>query len=344
MRRALRFLRVLVDQTLRARTLAALGVFAGLSAAMLLLARGTAQYGESLALNLAAEFLGAFVILFALTPIVRRAQHGGVREHRRLDFEWYTDRVVGARMRVRVMHTFSRLFAPPFDRRFLRAAHGLLRRQGRVQILLLDPDSVAAAQRTAELRGHGDVSLETRRNLRVLDGFRHGLDDVLRQRFEVRLYSVSPSVQIYQWDNRLLASFLPVGQLSGDSAQLELSVESPLGVFVMERFDELWRQAKSIEDYLTLRLTIKDGSAGARDYRARFVTADGRYYVADHQVMAHLARCRDRHVEARLAAEPDRTYTVDVVAEESEQASAARAMFAEKYDRPEPAFVRLAPR
>jgi hypothetical protein len=281
MRRTIRFLRVLLEQTLRARTLAALGVFAGLSAAMLLLARGAVQYGQNLALNMAAEFVGAFVILFALTPIVRRAQQGGVREHRRLDFEWYTDRVLGARSTVRVLHTFSRLFAPPFDRRFLRAANGLLHRQGRIQILLMDPDSPAAAQRTAELEGRGDVGLEARRNLRVLDGFRRGLDDGGRQRFEVRLYSVSPSVQIYQWDNRLLASFLPVGRRSGDSARLEVTVESPLGTFVQERFDELWGPAKSIVEYTTLGLTISDGSAGPRDYQARFVTVDGCHYVAD---------------------------------------------------------------
>lgn len=345
--RTLRFLRVLVDQTMRARTLAALGVFAGLSAAMLLLARGAVQYGQNLALNLAAEFVGAFVILFALTPIVRRAQHGAVREHRRLDFDWFTDRVVGARSTVRVMDTLSRLLARPFDRRFLRAANGLLQRQGRIQVLLLDPDSPAAGQRTAELEGRGDVAQETRRNLRVLAAFRDGLNDGPRQRFEVRLYSASPSVQIYQWDNRLLASFLPVGRRSGDSAQLEVSAESPLGTFVLERFEELWRQGKSLADYLTVAVSISDGRAGARDYRVPFVTVDTRYYIADQQVLAHLARCRDTVVAATLALRPQRSYTVDVVVEESEGADVG-ALFLEKYGRREDdwqktAFVRLTP-
>jgi hypothetical protein len=331
-----RQLRVLLDQLLRARTLAALAVFAGLSAALLLAARGAMQYRQNLALNLAAEFLGAFVILFALTPILRRAQQGGVREHRRLDFEWYTDRVMGARTTVRVLHTFSRLFAQPYDRRFLRAAAALLRRHGRVQILLLDPDSPAAAQRTAELGGHGDVGLQTRRNLRLLDAFRRSLDDGLRRRFEVRLYRAAPSVQIYQWDGRLLASFLPLGRLSGDNVQLEVSVDSPLGTFVAERFDELWRQARPIDEYMTLRLTVDDG-AEAREYASRFVTVDGRHYVADAEVLAHLARCRDRAVRAVLSGTD---YTVDVVSDESD----VRAVFLEKYDRTEPAFVRLTPR
>jgi hypothetical protein len=332
-----RRLRVLLDQLLRARTLAALGVFAGLSAAMLLLGRGAAQYEQNLALNLASEFLGAFVILFALTPIVRRAQQGGVREHRRLDFEWYTDRVMAARTTVRVLHTFSRLFAHPYDRRFLKAADALVRRHGRVQILLLDPDSPAAAQRTAELGGHGDVGLQTRRNLRVLDAFRRGLDEGLRRRFEVRLYRAAPSVQIYQWDGRLLASFLPLGRMSGDSVQLEVSVESPLGTFVAERFDELWRQARPIDEYMALRLTVDDG-AEAREYTSRFVTVDGRHYVADAEVLAHLARCRDRVVRALLSGQD---YTVDIATDEE---SDVRAVFMEKYDRAEPAFVRLTPR
>lgn len=335
-RRALRFLRVLLEQALRARILAAMAIFAALSAALLLAARGAAQYGESLSLNLAAEFLGAFVILFALTPIVRRAQQGGVREHRRIDFEWYTDRVFGARSTVRILHTFSRLLAPPYDRRFLRAAHGLLRRDGRVRILLLDPDSPAADQRTAELGGQDDVGLETRRNLRILDAFRRNLPDGLRQRFEIRLYHAAPSVQIYQWDDRLLASFLPLGRRSGDSAQLEVSVESPLGDFVAERFDELWQQGKPIDEYMTLRLTIVD-RVGAREYTSRFVILDGRVYVADERVMAHLASRRDQEVRAVLAHEPERPYTVDVVTEEP----AVRTLFLEKYDRTETAFVRL---
>ncbi|MFC7761228.1 hypothetical protein ACFQY4_26725 [Catellatospora bangladeshensis] len=100
-----------------------------------------------------AELVGAIVIFFAVTPIVRRAQQGRVHEHRRLDYDWYTDRVTGARTLVRVLDTFSGLFSRPVDQRFFRAATALLRRRVPIQVLLMDPDSLAAEQRTEELQG-----------------------------------------------------------------------------------------------------------------------------------------------------------------------------------------------
>ncbi|HEY7487522.1 MAG TPA: hypothetical protein VH912_23915, partial [Streptosporangiaceae bacterium] len=93
MRPAFRSLRAQLRHLLRARPLAAFAVFVAVTAATLLVARGIPQYRQNLALNLAAELVGTFMILFALTPIMRRAQESGVREHRRLDFDWYTDRV-----------------------------------------------------------------------------------------------------------------------------------------------------------------------------------------------------------------------------------------------------------
>jgi hypothetical protein len=340
--RVLRQLRVLREQALRGPVLAVLGLFAALSVVSLLLARGAMQYGQNLALNVAAEFIGAATVIFALAPIARRAQQGGVREHRRLDFSWYTDRVVTATGTVRVLHTFSRLFAPPFDQRFFAAATGLARRRGSVQVLLMHPDSMAAQQRTAELRGHGDVAQLARQNLRALAAFRRDLPDQLRRRVEVRLYTASASVQVYQWDNRLLASFLPLGRRSGDHAQLEVSVDSPLGDFLLERFDELWEHAVPLEDYMTVRLSVTAGGT-QREYAARYVTVDGAYYLDDAAILAQLARERNRTVHAALTLEPARTYRVEILPDESAGLPDARSRFTEKYDHPAPVLVRLTP-
>jgi hypothetical protein len=342
MRRALRSLRVRLEQALRARILAALALFAGLAGAMLFWARGVAEYWPNFALNIGAELVAAFVILFAVTPTLRRAQQGGVREHRRLDFDWYVDRVVGAAADVRVLHTFSRLFAPPFDARFMQATTELLRRGGRVQILLLDPDSPAAAQRTAELRGHRRVGPEVRQNLRLLAAYRQTLDEELRQRFQVRLYSAAPSVAIYQWDERLLVSFLPLGGLSGDNTQLEVSVVSPLGNFVAERFDELWASSTPIQDYMELRLAVVD-DGGIREYSPRFVVVDGNRYVADAHLTALLARSRSGVVRVTLPEAPPGAFLLDIVEEDSAVAAELGGRFLDKYERAEAAFIRLTP-
>lgn len=342
MRRMVRSLRVLVEQALRARTLAVLVLFAAVSAGLLWWARGLPQYRQNFALNLGADLVGAFLVIFAVTPMVRRAQQGGVREHRRLYFGWYVDRVLSATTDVRILHTFSRLFAQPYDRRFFRAAGGLLRRHGRIQILLLDPDSPAAALRTAELRGHTDVGREVRRNLHTLDEYRRGLDLDLRRHFEVRLYDALPSVAIYQWDDRLLAAFLPLGRLSGDDVQLEVSVESPLGTFVAERFEELWRNSSPLEDYMTLRLSIGDGS-GRTEYACRFVTLEGVRYLADPEVAAHLARSHADAVSVTVDHASNRAYVLEHVAADSPVAAELGPRFFDKYDRREATFLRLTP-
>ncbi|HYN93605.1 MAG TPA: hypothetical protein VES42_07125 [Pilimelia sp.] len=342
MGRALRAIRVRLGQALRTRVLAALALFGGLAGVMLYAARDVPQYGGTFALNIGAELVAALILLFALTPILRRAQQGGVREHRRLDFAWYVDRVLAAKNDVRVLHTFSRLFGEPHDRRFLTAATGVLRRHGRVEILLLDPDSPAAAQRTKELRGHGDVAREVRQNLRVLAAFRQDLDGSMRERFEVRLYTAAPSVAIYQWDERLLASFLPLGVLSGDSTQLEVSVLSPLGSFVAERFDELWQNSTPLDAYLCLPVAVQDGR-GSHPHATPFVVADGERYLADGQLLARLARSLGQGVRVTLPEAPGRAYLLEMVPEESPLGLDLAQRFLDKYARHESAFIRLAP-
>jgi hypothetical protein len=338
--RTLRSLRVVLAHMLSGRSLAVIVIIVVVCGALLLLARGADRYGENLALNVAAEFIGALLIVFALTPMLRRAQQGGVREHRRLDYAWFTDRVATASDRVRVLHTFSRLFAPPYSDRFLAATRTLLRRGGFVHILLMHPDSLAAEQRTAELKGHGDVSAETRRNLRTLDEFRRTLPDDARERCEVRLSTASASVQMYQWDSRLLASFLPVGRLSGDHMQLEVAVDSPLGDFLLERFEELWPDSPTIDDYMRTPVVLRD-AAGETAYAARYVADAGTYHLVDPDLVAHLARARHHEVTAMIG---DIAHTVDIVDPDAPEAAAVRTPFQAKYGRAERVFVRLVPR
>ncbi|MFG1609244.1 hypothetical protein [Actinoplanes sp. NPDC049265] len=336
----MRMLRVWLGQAARSRTLPVVAVFGAISVLLLWLARGGDAYGSNLALNLGSEFVGTLVVIFALTPIIRRAERGRVREHRHLDFGWYIGRVRSAGLSIRILHTFSRLLLPPHDQRFLAAAADLLRRGGTARILLMHPDSVAAAQRTAELAGRGDVAIESRRNLQALDAFERGLDPGLRHRFEVRLYATSASLQVYCWDDRLLASFLPLGRLSGDHAQLEVSEDSPLGGFVTERFEELWDRSMPVDDYWRTTVTIA-GDAEQRSYTARFLLVGEQFYLADPEVVAHIARAGAATVRAVLHDAPERSFRVAVLADGDEESAEVQSRYLEKYDHPETVFVRL---
>ena len=181
------------------------------------------------------------------------------------------------------------------------------------------------------------------RNLKVLDRFTHELDDRVRGRFEVRLYSASAGVTLYRWDDRALVSFLPIGRLSGDSAQLEIITSSPLGTFVGERFDDLWHHGTPLSSFVKLAFTITDGRRPDRPYVSPFVRLGDDYFVTDGQVMAELALARDGGLRARLDQHPTVSYELEVLTGESDLHSSVVAHYQEKYERLERVFVRLMP-
>lgn len=343
--RRFRAARIWTGQRLRPKVISALLLILFLAALLLWQAVGIADYGPNLALNLGADLIGAIVTIFVISPLITRGQHGRVREHRRLDYDWFTDQVQHATSDVRVLDTFSGLFDRPGTARFFRAARDALGRHAVVRVLLLDPDSLAAMQRASELAGEGsqyDIRHEILRNLRVLDRFRRGLDERLRQRFEVRLYTASASVTFYRWDDRALVSFLPIRRLSGDGTQLEITIGSPLGAFVLERFDELWRYAKPLADFMTMNVTLSDGN-GARQYACEFINVDGHLYLMNAQVLAHLAVARDETVHASVGEEAAFGYEPVVVLSETSLHASLIGHYLEKYERTGQAFVHLRP-
>jgi hypothetical protein len=344
--RRIRIVRRWLAYWLRPPALAALGLVTAASAILLWKARGINQYAGNLALNVGADLIGAIVTIFVIGPMINRGQQGRVREHRRLDYDWFTDQVLQTPSEVRILDTFTGLLDRPGTVRFLRAAREVVNRRGHVRFLLLDPDSLAAAQRASELSGEpasADLRRRIMRNLRVLDQFHAELDEHLRPHLEVRLYNVSASVTVYRWGDRALVSFLPVGRLSGEGTQLEIAVGSPLGEFVGVRFDELWRHAKPLSDFMTMRFQLSDSSTPTREYAAQFVTMGDHYFVTDPQILAHLASCRDGSLRAKVAGNPAPEYLLDVVAAESDLHSSLVTHYQEKYHAPGQAFVRLRP-
>src|SRR5262245_24803890 len=147
MGRRFRAARVWIGQRLRPKIVAALLLILVLAALLLWQAVGIPDYGPNLALNLGADLIGAIVTIFVISPLITRGQHGRVREHRRLDYDWFTDQVYHATSDVRVLDTFSGLFDRPGTVRFFRAVREALGRYAVVRVLLLDPDSLAAMQR-----------------------------------------------------------------------------------------------------------------------------------------------------------------------------------------------------
>lgn len=344
--RASRLLRAWVSQRLRPKVVVALVLITALSVWLLWVASGVDAYEQNLALNIGADLIGAMVVIFVVTPLIARSAQARVREHRRLDYDWFTDQVAGASREIQILDTFSGLLDRPGTARFLRNAHDALNRYARVRILLLDPDSLAAEQRASELgtTEYAEVRREIIRNIRVLDGFARGLDERLRRRFETRLYSTSAAVTIYRWDDRAMVSFLPIGRLSGEDTQLEVMTSSPLGTFVQERFDELWKYAKPVEDYVTLSFTLCSDGGSSESFTARFVRHLGDYFIAEPRIIAQIALQRERDLRVIIQSQPSgENFTLEVVADDTELHADVMQLYVEKYDQRSHAFVHLRP-
>jgi hypothetical protein len=271
-----------------------------MAVAGLLLAWGedSDQYRQNIVINIGADLVGVIVATFVITPIVRRAAEGRVREHPRLDYAWYVDQVAGATSHVRIMDTYSNLLDGPHTANFFRAADLALERQAVVQILLLNPDSLAATQCTHEL-DDPDVRREIMRNLRALYNFRNTIRPAsLNRNFSVRIYTASPSITVYRWDEKSLVSFLPADKITGHGVQLEVTVGSPLGKFVNERFNSLWAASEDLEKFMRLPVTLTDVDTAHRNFEVEFVHMDGKLYINDWRIVAQMVR---RRIKAKLA-------------------------------------------
>jgi hypothetical protein len=342
-----RFLRRLwLRQPRRPQTFTVLVGLAAVSVLLLWQGTGVDNYRANLALNIGADVVGAIITIFVITPVISRAQDGRVREHARLDYEWFTDQVYGATWCVKLLDTFSNLLDQPITDQFFRAVELAIGRQSQVQILLLDPDSLAVALRAQELGevpGQADVRREIMRNLRTLHAFEGRLNESQRRRFEVRLYSASAGVTLYRWDDRALVSFLSVGRISGQGVQLEVTTGSPLGLFVEQRFDELWRHSRPMEQFMRTPVRLVEPDGTQREFTCRFVLLSGVRYVVDHDVVSHMARRRDGELLAYCPGEPDLTYELIVVEEDGGLLPELGEHFVDKYDMPGSTFVWMRP-
>ncbi|MEB8337725.1 hypothetical protein [Streptomyces endophyticus] len=329
----------------RPQSLSVLTGLAAVSAILLWRSAGMENYGENLALNLGADIIGAVVTVFVIGPLISRAQEGRAREHSRLDYEWFCAQVYGSTSNVKVLDTFSNVFGPQFSDRLLRGIKAATANGTRVQILLLHPDSLAVILRGQELGDqHADIRREILRNLRTLRSFEDGLDASARHLLEVRLCSSSPGVTLYRWDERCLVSFLTVGRLSGQGVQLEVPIRSPLGAFVEQRFDELWQQSGMMDGFTHLPVMLVDDGDGRRAFTCRFVVLDEATYVADAELVSHMARHRlDQLTAFSEGLGISVAHELLVVDDESELHARLTQDFAEKYDASTGAFVCLRP-
>ena len=185
---------------------------------------------------------------------------GLVRIHRRLDSRALVDSMRQART-IAILNTWI-----PDLNGYAQALLEALENGARVEILMLHPDSSAAALRSAALPGsskarfhENHVRLGVRQCLETLAAIADELDEDAHGRLRVGLYDSLPSLAIYSIDGRAIVSVFLHGQLAIDAPQMEIvGAATLLGETVFNELQTLWSIAAEFQDVRSWEDEIAD--------------------------------------------------------------------------------------
>ncbi len=240
-------------------------------------------------INMGTGILGAVLTFLLLNQFLPSILNADGRRKQGISYQELAGHVRTSRKRVRILSTFvypltSHPEYQPQRKALVDALNHALLNQGdlEVQVLLLDPFSDAARQRDEE-RTDDDVILRIQENLSELHRLKH--DRYYGQAFskiEVKLYDRLPPLSIFQWDGRASMSFYPRYEVIHKTARFEFSMDTPLGMFMRDTFENVWQDVKTIDldEYIYLTIRIAHGTGQAHTRKVHFLeTEPGRYHV-----------------------------------------------------------------
>lgn len=256
-------------------------VLSAMSAAAVLLivsAWGLTELWRDVFVNLGAGLAGAVVTFLIFEVYLRELRRSEGITRKGFEYAPFIKSVRTARETVRVLTTFTYLLSDSHTRhQFRNALYDALRARPdlSVRFLVLDPFSDAARQRERD-RGDGEkVILLIQQNL--IELYELTQDPVFRS-VEVRIYDLLPPISLFQWDYHGSMSFYPRGRSISEADRFELSIETPLGRFVNDTFENIWKdvQSQHLEDYMHLPVQVVNPLTNeAEEHRVPFVKEQG---------------------------------------------------------------------
>src|ERR1041385_1129268 len=195
--RVRRTMRWLVRHT---RYIVVLGALSLATVLLLIVAYYSGGYWRDLDVNVAASIIIVIATYLIFNPLIEGVRAASTREHPRLDLDDFIEHIANANKEVDILDTWTRLLDSNLRERSFIAVREALKNRVAIRILLLDPASKAAEMRTEEIGHRADVPRAIMETLLQLYRLREDLNPVLVPYFGVRIYSASPSVQLYRWD------------------------------------------------------------------------------------------------------------------------------------------------
>jgi hypothetical protein len=290
----------------------------------------THGFWPNLLLNAAGDMIGGMVILLMIEPIVSRAAVQ-IRQHAHLDFRLFARRIVQADREIRVLDTYSGLFDNTNGLRSLPALHDAVLRGVHVRVLLMSPATDASRLRQEQLEAaYPGLSIDGQihNNISALGTIEQQLAEAMRRigaphaipmiggdsedtgiyptqpsepatvpaapvgSFELRLYSVAAPFTLYQRDNTILFALLPAYQFAHDAPQLEITAGSLTGMQILEKFDELWEDSRSVRRLAPIRLSAAEDT---EPMWVRYLELGDETYYVSNRIDVALRSKPDQH-------------------------------------------------
>ncbi|MCL9793892.1 hypothetical protein [Frankia sp. AgKG'84/4] len=285
----------------RMRYSVTIGALIAISGLVLLWARVAGQtFAGDLLLNLGATVAGAVVTAIALQPLIERAQTPEVVVHLTFPQARFLDSMSDTAGRIKIMGAWPYGMEPALRRAFLEVLHRAVNARVPVQILVLDPSSDAARQRTSDMGGNQDASAAI---FEVLLAFRRWSDALSANAarvFELKVFSALPPARLYLAGNRAICSFFgDADNREGSNVRhYETTTLSGLGSYVNDAFDRLWDSPETItlteHWHVPLHVDwppeISSSSSPEPDRRVGYAVTGGGLFLSDQQLLFDLGQ------------------------------------------------------
>jgi hypothetical protein len=283
-------------------------------------------FGTQLRINVGSNLLDLVLAVLVLQPLILSLNRNAVRWRNRLDYREVIRLIEASSEQVDIWKYWTGLLEPPYAESFAAAVRAALDRGVRFRIMLTDPSSRDAAERSRQVSPTDALAL-MRQNIERLDEIVRGLDERRAERFEVRISQAGPAHAMYRVDDWLSYGLFRDRRVS-ESDQREVRVRGDLGGLALEAFDNRWNGAGLMgiaEHYRTrLRFTV-NGTVAEHDLR--YVILDGERWVDVSPAALPHAFHPDHEVS--VAGDDRKRYVLTEAGRETRERAAA--LYAAKY-------------
>jgi hypothetical protein len=271
----------------------------GVGVGVLLWAKATDDpFSSDLLMNLGATAVGAVITALVLQPLIERAQTPEVVVHRTFPQARFLNAMSDTAGRIKIMGAWPYGMEPAHRREFLAVLHRAVDARVPALVLVLDPSSDAARQRTSDMGGRDDARAAIFGVLLAFHGWTQTLSASAGRAFELKVFSALPPARLYLAGNKAICSFFGDSDNRDGSnvRHYETSVLGGLGFYVNDAFDQLWESPETItlDEHWRLDLVVdwpqRTPAAFEADQRSAYVVDGGALFLSNQQLLHDLAQ------------------------------------------------------